>query len=338
MKAARFTSKGSKLEVVELPIPTPGPYQVRLKILACGICRGDDICKYAAFPQVVYPRIPGHEIVGTVDELGEGVTAYSKGETVGVGWNGGSCGKCESCNLGDRPGCKQGKATGSYIDGGYAEYGVFQADSLVRVPSNIPPEEVTPLMCAGVTTYSALLEAKLTPGSVVVIQGIGGLGHLAIQYANKMGMEVIALSTSKSKEQLARDLGAHHFFTTEESSKYVEEIKKLGGANLILATAPNHKLIPQMMPALAKGGRLIFVAGIHDPVELNPLPMMINSLSFSGWVGGNKKNLDSTVRFSVLTKTKSMVEKFPLEKAQEAYECMESNKANFRAVLVMNRK
>jgi len=336
MKAAQFTKKGGPLEVSQVPIPKPGLDQVRIKVMACAICHGDVIAQYGGMPGCVFPRIPGHEVSGLIDEIGEGVKNWKKGEHVGVGWFGGHCGSCNSCYNNQWVACENGISTGITINGGFAEYMVASTDALVRVPETLSHEESAPLMCAGITTFNALKENPAKPGSLVVVIGVGGLGHLAIQYANKLGYQVVAVSSGKEKEQLAKKLGAHYYFDSSNATETVNQIKALGGASIILATAPNAKSVEDMIPALTVGGKMLVVAAIMEPLKINPVHMLAKRQSVICWSSGDSRDIFATLKFSKQHGVKPMIEVFPLDKANEAYQFALSNKARFRVVLKIN--
>jgi len=333
MKASQFTTKGGPLEIVHVPIPKPSAGQVRVKVMACSICHGDVVSQYGSMPGCSFPRIPGHEIAGVIEEIGDGVKNWKKGDRVGVGWFGGYCGSCSSCFDNQWVACQKGIATGVTINGGFAEYMVTNAEALVRIPESMSYEEAAPLMCAGITTFNALKENPAKPGSVVVVLGVGGLGHLGIQYAYKLGYQVVAVSVGKDKEQLAKKLGAHHYFDSTNLTETVSEIKKLGGAAIILATAPNAKLVEDMMSALGIGGKMLIVAAILEPLKINTLPMIMGRQSVICWASGDSRDTHQALKFSALTGVKPMVDVLPLDKAPEAYQMALSNKARFRVVL-----
>jgi len=279
------------------------------------------------------PRIPGHEVVGVVDELGEGVHGFQKGDLVGIGWFGGHCGECSAC-LGDEwVCCEKMTPCGVAYDGGYAEYMVAPRDAFAKVPSGLTPEEAGPLMCAGITTFNALRNCGAKPGSVVVVQGVGGLGHLGIQFAKKLGFEVVAVSSGKDKEELAKKLGAHHYVDATDTKQMVEQIKKLGGARVILITAPNAKATEDLIPALGPRGQLLVAAVMSDPITVPTIQMLPTRQSLIVWASGDSRDSEATLKFSALTGVKPMVEIFSLDKAPEAYQRMLSNKARFRCVL-----
>lgn len=313
MKAIQIPSKGEKMKLVEIPVPQPGEGQVLLRVEACGVCNGDSMAIRGAAPE--YPRIPGHEVIGIVEELGAGSTKWKIGQRVGIGWHGG-----------------HNHVTGLTIDGGYAEYMVAFEDGLTSIPNEVSSKEAAPLMCAGETTFSALRNSKARPGDLVAISGIGGLGHLAVQYAKKAGFQTVAISRGRDKEKLARELGAHDYIDSEKEDP-ARALKALGGAKVILATAPNAKVISSLISGLGTDGELIIVAGSGEPLELSAMDFLKGPNTVRGSFTGQAKEVEAAVRFSVLTDVRPMIEVFPLERASEAYDKMMSAKTRFRAVL-----
>jgi len=306
---------------------------VRIKVHACGICHSDLMVKAGHMPGIEYPRIPGHEVAGVVDVVGPGVTAFQPGDKVGVGWFGGACHQCKNCRKNEWVTCQKGKACGLSYNGGYAEYMVAPVDAIARVPSDLSFEEAAPLLCAGITTYNAIRHQNVLPGGVVAVQGVGGLGHLAIQYAHRMGYVVVALSTGKDKEAMAKQLGANHYIDGT-SSDTVQELQKLGGADLIVCTAPSAKAIEPLVGGLAVGGKLLIVAGVTDKLQVNPIELLMGKKSIVGWASGDSRDSEDTLNFSANLGVKPMIETFPLAKANEALTRMEQNKARFRCVLL----
>lgn len=316
MKAIQVAAKGEPMKLVEIPIPNPGEGQVLLKVEACGICHGDSkIIEGAASS---YPRIPGHEVVGIIDKLGTGVTKWKVGQRVGIGWHGG-----------------HGHTTALTTDGGYAEYMVAYEDGLISIPDEITAEEAAPLLCAGETTFSALHNSKARLGDLVAISGIGGLGHLAVQYAKKAGYEVVAISRGSDKEQLAKKLGAHHYIDSEKENP-AEVLKSLGGAKVILATAPKAEVISSLINGLSTGGELIIAAVDEEPLNWSAMDFLMGPNTVKGTFT-DINEMEAAVRFSILTDVRPMIEVFPLEKAREAYEKMMAAKTHFRAVLSMQK-
>ena len=335
MKAAQIGKPGGDFELIERDIPEPGAGQVRVKVDACGICHSDVLVKDGLWPGLQYPRVPGHEIAGRVDALGDRVTNWKKGERVGVGWHGGHDFVCDQCRRGDFGMCINRKVTGIDFDGGYAEYMVAPAEALALIPDELPPEEAGPFMCAGVTVFNALRNSAARVGDVVAVQGIGGLGHLGVQYARKMGFETVALGRGKEKEPLARKLGAHHYIDSDAADT-VAELQKLGGARVILATAPSAEAISAVVGGLGVNGNLLVPAAPADPLTISAMPLIMGRRSVSGWYSGTARDSQDTLEFSALSGVHPMIEKYPLTRAAEAYEQMHSGKVRFRAVLTMD--
>jgi D-arabinose 1-dehydrogenase-like Zn-dependent alcohol dehydrogenase len=334
MKAAQIPRPGGDFELVERDIPQPGPRQVRVKVEACGICHSDVFVKEGHWPGLKYPRVPGHEIGGVVDLVGEGVTQWKKGQRVGVGWHGGHDFVCEQCRRGDFAMCVNRKITGFDFDGGYAEFMIAPAEALAAIPDDLPAEEVGPFMCAVVTVYNALRNSGARGGDVVAIHGIGGLGHLGVQYARQMGFETVAVGRGKDKEPLARQLGAHHYIDTDAGDA-VAKLQKLGGAHVILATAPNAKAISDLVPGLAPSGKMVIPAAPAEPLSVSVNSLIGGRLSIAGWYSGTARDSQDTLEFSARSGVHPMIEKFPLSRVSEAYEQMHSGKVRFRAVLTM---
>lgn len=316
MRAIQVPAKGEPMKLVEILVPEPAEGQVLLRVEACGICSGDSSTIKGFAP--AYPRIPGHEVVGIVDERGNGSTKWEIGQRVGLGYHGG-----------------HDQVTGLTIDGGYAEFMIAYEDALVSIPDEVSSEEAAPLLCAGETTFSALRNSSARPGDVVAISGIGGLGHLAVQYANKAGYRTVAISRGGDKEGLARELGAHIYIDSEKEDP-ATALKTLGGAKVILATAPNASVISSLIHGLGTGGELIIVAGSRDRLELSAMDFLKGSHSVKGSFTGKSKEIEAAVQFSVLTDVRPIIEVFPLERASEAYEKMILAKTRFRAVLSMS--
>ncbi|GAB2770793.1 alcohol dehydrogenase [Salinimicrobium soli] len=332
MKAAQVQEKGGDFVIVELDKPKPGKKEVLIKVEACGICHSDAFVKEGAFPGIEYPRVPGHEVVGIIEEVGEDVKMWEKGQRVGVGWHGGHCFECDPCRRGDFINCVNAQVSGISYDGGYAEYMTAPQEAIAAVPEELSSAEAAPLLCAGITVYNALRNSGIKPGDLVAVQGIGGLGHLAIQYAVKMGMRTVAISHSDSKKDLAEKLGAQHFINTEKEDP-AKALQKLGGARLILATAPVSSAITAVVDGLGIDGKLLMVAATGEPIEVSPMQLLMGRKSLSGWPSGTAKDSEDTLHFSALTGTVPMIEEFPLDKVNEAYDRMINNKARFRVVL-----
>ncbi|AJH00898.1 alcohol dehydrogenase [Clostridium beijerinckii] len=312
MKAIQVSKPGAAFELIQKEIPEPTKDQVRIKILACGVCHGDALVKEGGnYPGLSYPRIPGHEIIGVIDKIGSDVTGYKLGQRVAVGW-----------------------PAGITYDGGFAEYMVTTSSELVSIPEELNEVEGAPLLCAGVTTFDALKNSGANPGDVVAIQGVGGLGHLAIQYAKNMGFKTVAISRGSDKKELSEKLGANIFIATEEQDA-AKELQKLGGAKVILITAPSSKAVSELLSGLGFDGKIIIVAGISDPIEISPNQLLVGRQSIQGWLATDANARKDTINFSILTNVHSMVETFPLEQINSAYEKMMTAKVHFRAVLTM---
>jgi len=334
MKAAQISKTGGDWELVERDIPEAGAGQVRVKVEACGICHSDSLVKEGLWPGLQYPRVPGHEIAGRIDALGDNVTAWTKGQRVGVGWHGGHCFVCEQCRRGDFAMCVNRKVTGIDFDGGYATHVIVPAAVLAAIPDDLPAEEAGPFMCAGVTVFNALRNSGARPGEVVAVHGIGGLGHLGVQYARRMGFNTVAINRGNDKEALARQLGAHHYIdaTAQDS---VAELQKLGGARVILATAPNAQAISGLVDGLAPSGKLLVPAAPAEPLTINVFSLIMKRSSVAGWYSGTARDSQDTLEFSSLSGVHPMIEKYPLDRVAEAYEQMHSGKVRFRVVLTM---
>ena len=335
MKAAQISKAGGDWELVERDIPEPGPDQVGVKVEACGICHSDALVKDGIWPGLQYPRVPGHEIAGRIDALGDNVTAWHQGQRVGVGWHGGHCFVCEQCRRGDFAMCVNRKVTGIDFDGGYAEYMIAPASALAAIPDELPAEEAGPFMCAGVTVFNALRNSGARAGDVVAVHGIGGLGHLGVQYARQMGFETVAINRGNDKEQLARKLGAHHYIDAT-ASDVVAELQKLGGASVILATAPNAQAISALVDGLAPSGKLLVPAAPAEPLTINVFSLIMRRSSVAGWYSGTAKDSQDTLEFSALSGVHPMIEKYPLDQVAAAYEQMHSGKVRFRVVLTLD--
>ena len=332
MRVVQVPRSNGPLELVERDIPEPGTGAVRIKVSACGICHSDSFTIEGTFPGVQYPRVPGHEVAGIIDALGPSVVGWAAGQRVGVGWHGGHCGYCESCRRGDFVTCQTAaQVPGITYDGGYAEYMIAPAEALARIPDALTAAEAGPLMCAGITTFNALRHSGAQPGDVVAILGIGGLGHLGVQFAAKMGFQVIAIARGADKAPLALQLGASQYIDSQ-AQEPAAELRKLGGAKVILATATSGKALSAVLGGLGVDGKLIIV-GAADPLEVSPLLLIGGRRSVMGWPSGTSIDSQDALRFSALTGVRSMNEVFPLARAAEAYERMMSGKARFRVVL-----
>ena len=332
MRAAQITKPGGNFELVEREIPAPAAGGVRIKVQACGICHSDSLVKDGHWPGLQYPRVPGHEVVGLVDAVGAGVTQFQPGQRVGVGWHGGHCGYCDACRAGNFFGCTVNlQVTGISFDGGYADYLVAPAIALAQVPDDLSPVEAAPLMCAGITTYNALRHSGARPGDVVAILGLGGLGHLGVQYAVKMGFKTVGIARGADKASLARRLGAHHYFDSLVQDP-AAELQKLGGAKAILATVTAGEAMSAAQGGLGLNGTLL-VLGAAQSLTVSPLFLLSGRRAVKGWYSGTAADSQDTLKFSVLTGVRSMNEVYPLEKVSEAYDRMMSGKARFRVVL-----
>jgi D-arabinose 1-dehydrogenase-like Zn-dependent alcohol dehydrogenase len=336
MRAAQIARPGGNFEIVEREIPQPGAGWVRIKVQACGICHSDSLVKDGLWPGMQYPRVPGHEVVGVVDAVGAGVSQWKTGQRVGVGWHGGHCGYCDACRNGDFFGCQVAlQITGISFDGGYAEYMVAPAIAVASVPDSLPPADAAPLMCAGITTYNALRNSGARGGDLVAVLGLGGLGHLGVQYAVKMGFKTVGIARGQDKEPLARKLGAHHYIDSQ-SLDPAAELQKLGGAKVILATVTNGDAMSAVQGGLGLNGTLLLI-GAAQSMQVSPLNLIMGKRSVKGWYSGTAADSQDTLRFSALTGVRSMNEVYPLDKVAEAYERMASGKARFRVVLTMGQ-
>jgi len=319
---------------VEREIPKPAQRQVRIKVQACGICHSDALVKDGSWAGIQYPRIPGHEVVGIVDELGAGVSEWKIGQRVGIGWHGGQDGTCLYCRRGDFRNCRNIEIPGISYDGGYQQYMVAPIEALVSIPESLQAAEAAPLLCAGVTTFNSLRHSGAHPGDLVAVQGIGGLGHLGIQYASKFGYKVAAIGRGSGNAALAKKLGANVYIDSKATNA-AEELQKLGGAQVILATAPNSKAMSALIDGLAPNGKLMVIGAAFDPIEVTPLQLIAGSRALQGWWSGTPTDSEDALRFSELTGVRAMIETWPLEKAGEAYARMLSGNAEFRVVLTM---
>lgn len=334
MKVAQVSKPGGAFEIVERDIPEPGPGQVRVKVDACGICHSDELVKRGLFPGLQLPRVPGHEISGRIDAVGAAVTQWKPGQRVGVGWHGGHCFVCEWCRRGDFILCQNGKITGIHFDGGYGEYTIVPAEAVAAMPDELSSEEAAPLLCAGITVFNPMRSSGTRAGDLVGVQGIGGLGHLGIQYARQMGFHTVAIGRGADKEPLAKKLGAHAYIDSGVADA-ATELRRLGGARLILATAPDAKSISALVGGLSGNGKLLVVGVPLEPLNVSAMQLVVSKTSVQGWPSGSAIDWEDTLRFSVLTGVRPMIEKFPLAKVNEAYDQMISGRARFRVVLTM---
>ncbi len=334
MKVAQISKPGAGFQIVERKIPEPSAGQVRIKVQACGVCHSDVFTVEGAWPGIQYPRIPGHEVAGVIDSIGAGVSALTKGQRVGVGWHGGQDNTCPECRRGDFRNCRNLQIPGITYDGGYQQYMVAPVEALVAIPESLSDTEAAPLLCAGITTYNALRHSGAMPGDLVAVQGIGGLGHLGIQFANKFGYKVAAIGRGSENAVLAKKLGASMYIDSKAANA-AEALQKLGGAKVILATAPNSKAMSELIDGLGANGKLIVIGATTDPIEVTPVQLITGSKSIQGWAAGTPADSEDTLSFAELSGVRPMIETYPLEKAAEAYARMMSGKAEFRVVLTM---
>jgi D-arabinose 1-dehydrogenase-like Zn-dependent alcohol dehydrogenase len=335
MRVAQVSRPKAPFEIVDRPIPEPGAGSVRVKVHACGICHSDSVTKEGLFPGIQYPRVPGHEVAGVIDAVGPGVPEWEPGQRVGVGWNGGYCGYCDHCRRGEFFACVRGQVTGVTYDGGYGEYLVAPASAVALMPADLPPAEAAPLMCAGVTTFNALRNSGARPGDVVAVLGLGGLGHLGVQYAARMGFHTVGIARGQDKEPLARKLGAAAYIDSQ-SQDPAAELLKLGGAKVILATATSGEAMTAVQGGLAANGTLL-VVGAAESMQVSPLWLLMGCRSVKGWYSGTSIDSQDTLAFSVRTGVRSMNETYPFDRVAEAYDRMMSGKARFRVVLAVGR-
>jgi D-arabinose 1-dehydrogenase-like Zn-dependent alcohol dehydrogenase len=334
MKVAQISKPGADFEIVERAIPKPGAEQVLIKVQACGVCHSDVLTKEGQWPGIQYPRTPGHEVAGVITEVGAGVFAWKKGQRVGVGWHGGHDNTCRECRRGDFRNCANAKVSGISYDGGYQQYMVAPVTALVAIPDGLSDIDAAPLLCAGITTYNSLRHSGALPGDLVAVLGIGGLGHLAVQYANKFGYRVAAVGRGPENAPLAKKLGAH-VYIDNKATNAADELQKLGGARVILATAPSSKAMSELIDGLGPNGNLIVIGATFDPIAVTPLQLITGSHTIQGWAAGTPADSEDTLRFSELSGVRAMIETYPLERAGEAYARMMSGRAEFRVVLTM---
>lgn len=331
MRVVQVSRPNGPFEIVEREIPEPGAGSVRIQVQACGVCHSDSFTKEGTYPGIQYPRVPGHEVAGVVDAVGPGVAGWQPGQRVGVGWHGGYCGRCDPCRRGQFFACVTGQVTGVTYDGGYGEYLIASASAVALVPVELPPADAAPLLCAGITTFNALRNSSARPGDVVAVLGLGGLGHLGVQYAAKMGFHTVAIARGKDKEPLARQLGASVYIDSQARPP-AEELLRLGGAKVILATAPSGEAMSAVQGGLAVDGTMLIV-GAADSMRLTLLPLLLGRRSVKGWNSGTSIDSQDALAFSAQSGVRPMNETFPLEHAAEAYDHMMSGKARFRVVL-----
>ena len=334
MKVAQISKAGGDFEIVEREIPKPGAGHVLIKVQACGVCHSDVLTKEGLWPGIQYPRVPGHEVAGRIDEVGAGVTEWKTGQRVGIGWHGGHDGTCLQCRRGDFGNCQNMKIAGISYDGGYQQYMVAPVEALTAMPESLSDVEAAPLLCAGITTFNALRHSGAMPGDLVAVLGIGGLGHLGIQFANKFGYKVAAIGRGSENAALAKKLGASVYIDNKVTNA-AEALQKLGGAQVILATAPSSKAMSEVIDGLGPNGKLMVVGATFDPIEVTPVQLISGSRTIQGWASGTPTDAEDTLRFAELTGVRPMIETYPLEKAAEAYARMMSGNAQFRVVLTM---
>ena len=333
MRAVQIAKPNAAHELVERPTPEPGAREVRIKVKACGICHSDSFPMTGAFPGIKYPIVPGHEVAGRIDAVGSGVTTWKTDQRVGVGWFGGNCGVCPSCRRGDFIHCAVLKVPGINMDGGYADYMIAPVEALASIPEDLSAVDAGPLLCAGITTFNALRHSGARPGDLVAILGIGGLGHLGVQFARRMGFHTVAIARGRDKEKLALELGAHRYIDSQ-SEEVAKELTALGGAKVILATVTNAPAMTAVIDGLGIDGKLLVVGASPEPIEVTPLQLIGARRQIAGWPSGTAADSEDTMRFSALTGIKPMIETYPLARAAEAYERMMSGKARFRVVIV----
>ena len=334
MKVAQIGGPGAEFELVDREIPSPAAGQVRIRVQACGVCHSDSFTKEGHWPGITYPRVPGHEIAGVIDELGANVSGWTKGQRVGVGWHGGQDGVCLSCRRGDFGNCEKLLIPGISYDGGYAEYVVVPMQALAAMPDALDPAEAAPLLCAGITTFNALRHSGALPGDLVAVLGIGGLGHLGIQFASKFGYRTVAIGRGPENAARAKKLGAVEYIDTQATNG-AQALKKMGGARVILATAPSSKAMTELIDGLGPHGTLLVVGASMDPIEATPVQLITGARTIQGWSSGIPTDSEDTLRFSEMTGVRPLIEKYPLAKAAEGYARMMSGKAEFRVVLTM---
>jgi D-arabinose 1-dehydrogenase-like Zn-dependent alcohol dehydrogenase len=335
-RAVQVPAAGGAFEVVQKEFPEPGPGHVRIRVEACGVCHSDAITKFALFPGIEYPRVPGHEVAGVVDAVGADVPLFKAGQRVGLGWHGGHCNYCSACRRGDFILCENGQISGISFDGGYADYVIAPANALALIPDDLKDVEAAPLMCAGVTTFNSLRHSGAKPGDTVAILGIGGLGHLAVQFAAKSGYRTVAIARGQDKAPLAKQLGAHIYIdsTTQDPGA---ELQKLGGAAVILSTLTNAEALAGGVNGLGPNGKLIIVGVPEKPFQVNAGQLIMGNRSIAGWASGTGMDSEDTLKFSALSGVKPLIETYPLERAAEAFDRMMSGKARFRVVLTTGK-
>jgi D-arabinose 1-dehydrogenase-like Zn-dependent alcohol dehydrogenase len=334
MKAVQVPAAGGEFQVVEREMPEPGAGQVRIKVQACGVCHSDELTKEGHWPGISYPRVPGHEVAGVIDALGAGVSAWRKGQRVGVGWHGGHDNTCPQCRRGDFINCQNQKIAGISYDGGYQEYMIAPVEALAAIPESLNAAEAAPLLCAGITTYNALRHSGAQPGDLVAVLGVGGLGHLGIQFASKFGYKVAAIGRGSENAPLAKKLGAS-LYIDSTAERPAEALRRQGGAQVILATAPSSKAMSELIDGLGPNGRLMVIGASGESMQVTPIQLIMGNRTIQGWASGTPADSEDTLRFAELSGVRPMIETYPLAKAAEAYARMLSGKAEFRVVLTM---
>jgi D-arabinose 1-dehydrogenase-like Zn-dependent alcohol dehydrogenase len=338
MRAVQVSRPGGPLELVERPIPAPARGEVRIKVKACGICHSDALTKDGTWPGLKFPRVPGHEVIGTIDAVGPDVPErWTDGKQIGVGWHAWHCGYCNACRRSNFFACETGvRVTGIAFDGGYADYMIAPYTALAQLPTELTVAEAAPLMCAGLTTFNALRNCGARPGDLVAVLGIGGLGHLGVQYASKMGFRTVAIARGQDKEPLARELGAAHYIDSQAADPSAE-LAKLGGAAAVIATVTHGPAMSATIGGLAPRGRLMVLGASQEPLNVSSLQLIMARRSVEGWYSGTSIDAEETLAFSAKTAVHSMNEFYPLDRAAEAYDRMMSGKARFRVVLTMDK-
>jgi len=334
MRAVQVPQPGAAFGIVEREIPSPGFQEVRIKVQACGVCHSDAFTKEGLWPGIQYPRVPGHEVAGIIDDVGAGVAGWKKGQRVGVGWHGSHDGTCRECKRGDFRHCRNRQVPGISYDGGYQEYMVAPTTALVSLPESLSDVDAAPLLCAGITTYDALRQGGALPGDLVAVSGVGGLGHLGIQFANKFGYKVAAIGLGAEDAAAASELGASLYIDVKTTNA-AQALQQLGGARVILATAPSSKAATALIDGLAPNGKLMVIGVAAEPIEATPVQLITASRAVQGYVSGTPADSEDTLRFAELSGVRALIETYPLEKAEEAYARMMSGKAHFRVVLTM---
>lgn len=334
-RVVQVPGPGAGLELVERELSTPGRGEVLVRVEACGVCHSDAFTIEGAMPGIEYPRVPGHEIAGTIEAVGEGVMPWAAGQRVGVGWFGGHCGHCDPCRRGDFISCVNGLVPGIAYDGGYADHVIVPQSALASIPDELSSEDAAPLLCAGITTFNALRESGARPGDVVAILGIGGLGHLGVQFARRMGFETVAIARGVDKRERAQALGAHHYVDAT-AEDVPEALQALGGATTILATVTAAEAMSAAVGGLRPRGRMVVVGASGDPIEVSPLALIPGSTGILGHASGTSKDSEDTMRFSALQGVRPTIETYPLERAADGYARMMSGEARFRVVLTTN--